>query len=200
MITVYVLWRGHGALTSRTETSSSLACKPRSPMTRSKASRTIISSGGGVAAFMLLPIWARPTEKADPSTLLEQSDEYSIRCPKIPTTPKSILRRCAQTDRPALSIAWTNRCYRSSATVRAQSLDLTILAHGLGRLTQEVFKRYKIETQADQVRSHLLIGFNQTRIFLTLDQENWRGPSGRPAQGRARYPTHRIAARSRDAA
>jgi len=149
---------------------------------------------------MLLPIWATPTQKTDPSALLEQSDKYSIRCQKIPTTPKSILRRCAQTDRPALSIAWTNRCDRSSATVPAQSLDLTILAHGLGRLTREVVKRYKIEIQADQVRLHLLTGFNQTGIFLTLDQENWRDPSGRPAQGRARYPTHRIAARARDAA
>jgi branched-chain amino acid transport system substrate-binding protein len=51
--------------------------------------------------------------------------------------------------------------------VPAQLLDPTTLAPGLGKLTQEMVKHYKAETKADQVPSHVSIGFNQTWIFLT---------------------------------
>jgi branched-chain amino acid transport system substrate-binding protein len=51
--------------------------------------------------------------------------------------------------------------------VPAQLLDPKSLAPGLGQLTQEMVKRYKAETKADQVPPHVSIGFNQTWIFLT---------------------------------
>ena len=51
--------------------------------------------------------------------------------------------------------------------VPAQLLDPKTLAPGLGKLTQEVVKRYKAETKADQVPPHVSMGFNQTWIFLT---------------------------------
>jgi branched-chain amino acid transport system substrate-binding protein len=51
--------------------------------------------------------------------------------------------------------------------VPAQLLDPTTLAPGLGKLTQEMVKRYKAETKTDQVPLHVSIGFNQTWIFLT---------------------------------
>ena len=51
--------------------------------------------------------------------------------------------------------------------VPAQLLDPKTLAPGLGKLTQEMVKRYKAETKADQVPPHVSMGFNQTWIFLT---------------------------------
>ena len=51
--------------------------------------------------------------------------------------------------------------------VPAQLLDSKALAPGLGQLTQEMVKRYKAETKADQVPPHVSMGFNQTWIFLT---------------------------------
>ena len=51
--------------------------------------------------------------------------------------------------------------------VPAQLLDAKMLAPGLGKLTQEMVKRYKAETHADQVPPHVSMGFNQTWIFLT---------------------------------
>ena len=50
--------------------------------------------------------------------------------------------------------------------VAAQLLDPTTLAPGLGDLTKEMVKRYKAETKADQVPTHVSMGFNQTWIFL----------------------------------
>ena len=50
--------------------------------------------------------------------------------------------------------------------VAAQLLDPKILAPGIGQLTQEMVKRYKAETKADQVPADVSIGFNQTWIFL----------------------------------
>jgi len=50
--------------------------------------------------------------------------------------------------------------------VAAQLLDAKTLAPGLGDLTQEMIKRYKAETKADQVPTHVSMGFNQTWIFL----------------------------------
>jgi branched-chain amino acid transport system substrate-binding protein len=51
--------------------------------------------------------------------------------------------------------------------VAAQLLDPKTLAPGMGQLTQEMVKRYKAETKADQVPPHVSMGFNQTWIFLT---------------------------------
>jgi branched-chain amino acid transport system substrate-binding protein len=51
--------------------------------------------------------------------------------------------------------------------VAAQLLDPKSLAPGVGALTQEMVKRYKAETKADQVPPHVSMGFNQTWIFLT---------------------------------
>ena len=51
--------------------------------------------------------------------------------------------------------------------VAAQLLDPKTLAPGMGALTQEMVKRYKAETKADQVPPHVSMGFNQTWIFLT---------------------------------
>jgi branched-chain amino acid transport system substrate-binding protein len=51
--------------------------------------------------------------------------------------------------------------------VAAQLLDAKTLAPGVGALTQEMVKRYKAETKADQVPPHVSMGFNQTWIFLT---------------------------------
>jgi branched-chain amino acid transport system substrate-binding protein len=50
--------------------------------------------------------------------------------------------------------------------VPAQLLDPKTLAPGISQLTQEMVKHYKAETKADQVPSHVSIGFNQTWIFL----------------------------------
>ena len=51
--------------------------------------------------------------------------------------------------------------------VPAQLLDPKTLAPGLGKLTQDMVKRYKAETHADQVPPHVSMGFNQAWIFLT---------------------------------
>ena len=51
--------------------------------------------------------------------------------------------------------------------VPAQLLDPKTLAPGISQLTQAMVKHYKAETKADQVPSHVSIGFNQTWIFLT---------------------------------
>ncbi|MDM7945416.1 MAG: ABC transporter substrate-binding protein [Oceanibaculum nanhaiense] len=51
--------------------------------------------------------------------------------------------------------------------VAAQLLDPKTLAPGLGDVTAEMVKRYKAETNADQVPPHTSMGFNQTWIFLT---------------------------------
>jgi branched-chain amino acid transport system substrate-binding protein len=50
--------------------------------------------------------------------------------------------------------------------VAAQLIDPKTLAPGLGDLTTEMIKRYKAETKADQVPTHVSMGFNQTWIFL----------------------------------
>ena len=51
--------------------------------------------------------------------------------------------------------------------VAAQLIDPKALAPGLGQITQEMVKRYKAETKADQVPPHVSMGFNQAWIFLT---------------------------------
>jgi branched-chain amino acid transport system substrate-binding protein len=51
--------------------------------------------------------------------------------------------------------------------VAAQLLDPKTLKPGLGDLIQEMVKRYKAETGADEVPPHVAMGFNQTWIFLT---------------------------------
>jgi len=51
--------------------------------------------------------------------------------------------------------------------VAAQLLDPKTLKPGLGDVTQEMVKRYKAETKADQVPPHVSMGFNQSWIFFT---------------------------------
>jgi branched-chain amino acid transport system substrate-binding protein len=51
--------------------------------------------------------------------------------------------------------------------VAAQRIDPAKLAPGLGKLTQEMVRRYKAETKAEEVPPHVSMGFNQTWIFLT---------------------------------
>ena len=51
--------------------------------------------------------------------------------------------------------------------VAAQLLDPKTLKPGLGALTQEMVKRYKAETRAEQVPPHVSMGFNQAWIFFT---------------------------------
>jgi len=51
--------------------------------------------------------------------------------------------------------------------VPAQLLDPTTLAPGLGKLIQEMVKRYRAETNASAIPPHVSMGFNQTWIFLT---------------------------------
>jgi branched-chain amino acid transport system substrate-binding protein len=51
--------------------------------------------------------------------------------------------------------------------VPAQLLDPKTLAPGLGKLIQEMVKRYKAESKAEVVPPHVSMGFNQTWIFLT---------------------------------
>ncbi|MEO8650923.1 MAG: ABC transporter substrate-binding protein [Hyphomicrobiaceae bacterium] len=51
--------------------------------------------------------------------------------------------------------------------VAAQLLDPKSLKPGLGDLTAEMIKRYKAETKASEVPTHVSMGFNQTWIFLT---------------------------------
>jgi branched-chain amino acid transport system substrate-binding protein len=51
--------------------------------------------------------------------------------------------------------------------VAAQLLDAKTLKPGLGDLTAEMVKRYKAETGANEVPTHVSSGFNQTWVFLT---------------------------------
>jgi branched-chain amino acid transport system substrate-binding protein len=51
--------------------------------------------------------------------------------------------------------------------VAAQLLDPKTLKPGLGELTAEMVKRYKAETNANEVPPHVSMGFNQAWIFLT---------------------------------
>lgn len=51
--------------------------------------------------------------------------------------------------------------------VAAQLLDAKTLKPGLGDLTAEMVKRYKAETKASEIPTHVSMGFNQTWIFLT---------------------------------
>ncbi|MGH8707381.1 MAG: ABC transporter substrate-binding protein, partial [Burkholderiales bacterium] len=51
--------------------------------------------------------------------------------------------------------------------VAAQLLDPKTLKPGLGDLTREMIKRYRAETQADQIPPHASMGFNQSWIFFT---------------------------------
>jgi branched-chain amino acid transport system substrate-binding protein len=51
--------------------------------------------------------------------------------------------------------------------VAAQLLDPKTLKPGLGDLTAEMVKRYKAETKANEVPTHVSMGFNQAWIFLT---------------------------------
>ncbi len=51
--------------------------------------------------------------------------------------------------------------------VAAQLLDPATLAPGLGDLTAEMVKRYKAETGANEVPTHVSMGFNQAWIFFT---------------------------------
>jgi branched-chain amino acid transport system substrate-binding protein len=51
--------------------------------------------------------------------------------------------------------------------VAAQLLDPKTLAPGLGEITAEMVKRYKAETKANEVPTHVSMGFNQAWIFLT---------------------------------
>jgi branched-chain amino acid transport system substrate-binding protein len=51
--------------------------------------------------------------------------------------------------------------------VAAQLLDPKTLKPGLGELTNEMVKRYKAETGAQEVPPHVSMGFNQAWIFLT---------------------------------
>ena len=73
--------------------------------------------------------------------------------------------------------ASTTSCARRSARIPSSSATSTrcprscsirkSLAPGLGKLTQEMVKRYKAETKVDEVPPHVSMGFNQTWIFLT---------------------------------
>ena len=51
--------------------------------------------------------------------------------------------------------------------VAAQLLDPKTLKPGLGELITEMGKRYKAETKANEVPTHVSMGFNQTWIFMT---------------------------------
>jgi branched-chain amino acid transport system substrate-binding protein len=51
--------------------------------------------------------------------------------------------------------------------VAAQLLDPKTLKPGLGELTAEMVKRYKAETGANEVPTHVSMGFNQAWIFLS---------------------------------
>lgn len=51
--------------------------------------------------------------------------------------------------------------------VAAQLLNPASLAPGLGDVTAEMVRRYKAETNAQEVPPHTSMGFNQTWIFLT---------------------------------
>jgi branched-chain amino acid transport system substrate-binding protein len=51
--------------------------------------------------------------------------------------------------------------------VAAQLLDPSSLAPGLGDITKEMVRRYVEETKADEVPTHVSMGFNQAWIFFT---------------------------------
>jgi branched-chain amino acid transport system substrate-binding protein len=51
--------------------------------------------------------------------------------------------------------------------VAAQLLDPATLAPGLGELIDEMVRRYRAETGADEVPPHVSMGFNQTWILFT---------------------------------
>lgn len=51
--------------------------------------------------------------------------------------------------------------------VAAQLLDPKTLQPGMGDLTNEMIKRYRAETKADQIPPHASMGFNQSWIFFT---------------------------------
>ncbi|MBP6813907.1 MAG: ABC transporter substrate-binding protein [Burkholderiaceae bacterium] len=51
--------------------------------------------------------------------------------------------------------------------VAAQLLDPKTLQPGLGDVTKEMVRRYKIDVKADEVPPHLSMGFNQAWIFFT---------------------------------
>ncbi len=51
--------------------------------------------------------------------------------------------------------------------VAAQLVDAKTLAPGLGDITKEMVKRYKVDTKADEVPPHVSMGFNQAWIFFT---------------------------------
>src|SRR3954447_24195070 len=85
--------------------------------------------------------------------------------------------------------------------VAAQLLDPKTLQAGLGELTAEMVKRYKAETGANEVPTHVSMGFNQAWIFLTdvLPRRSRSTAATIPrrcARRRSR-PTSRRAARSR---
>lgn len=51
--------------------------------------------------------------------------------------------------------------------VAAQLLDPKTLRPGLGAITSEMIRRYKMDVKGDEVPTHVSMGFNQTWIFLT---------------------------------
>jgi branched-chain amino acid transport system substrate-binding protein len=51
--------------------------------------------------------------------------------------------------------------------VAAQLIDPKALKPGLGAITTEMVKRYKADVKADEIPTHVSMGFNQTWIFLT---------------------------------
>jgi branched-chain amino acid transport system substrate-binding protein len=73
----------------------------------------------------------------------------------------------SQQDKLRESLGEDSEYIASVDPVPAQLLDPKTLAPGLGKLIQEMIKRYKAETHADQVPPHVSMGFNQTWIFLT---------------------------------
>jgi branched-chain amino acid transport system substrate-binding protein len=73
----------------------------------------------------------------------------------------------SQHDKLRESLGEDSEYIASVDPVPAQLLDPKTLAPGLGKLIQEMIKRYKVETHADQVPPHVSMGFNQTWIFLT---------------------------------
>jgi branched-chain amino acid transport system substrate-binding protein len=50
--------------------------------------------------------------------------------------------------------------------VAAQLLDAKTLAPGLGDITKEMVRRYKVDVKGDEVPPHLSMGFNQSWIFF----------------------------------
>lgn len=51
--------------------------------------------------------------------------------------------------------------------VAAQLLDPKTLAPGMGDLTREMVRRYKVDVKSDEVPPHLSMGFNQAWIFFS---------------------------------